>query len=741
MNYSDNGKIIIPKQSTSQGSDNDSDEFRRLDRLFKYMRNNKAKTFKAKLEDEELYYSDVEETRTQFNKNVLATVKEKYNIPISTKITFAIVEQILSFLTGAKPKVELMAQEESVKDWVMVHKRLIDSLWYENDVSMDLLDSLRDMCTTGSGYIHVRPNSFYNESTFGVSVDNVPWTDVYIDPGSRSFNHADADFMCIAKVLPRKKAEREYDITIERDESNGSFGISDSMPLDFDADVYNHYAIDSKDKYDLVWERYLYEKELVRHYISPEGYVALKKPNLTKVPNPEKEQLGQQIMMLEQQSQQQQQQATDMMIEGEQIERSNPSPMMGGQSGSTMQSEGISQAGKQIDVQNQLRQMVSVYEAMPDMIDAFIMEMENGSQQIVSEYVVTKKKRVKATLLVGSKILKREVLPTDVFPIIPFHFSKLRNPYRTFGVIHQIKDVQKAINKLWGLLIYDMQLRASLRVFFANGTIADPKLAETKFGVPGAFLGYDADPSLPNGGKPEIVDISTANQAIIQLLNMLQQLAEYITGIYGVVQGNQDAAPSTFSGTQALQTFGTQRIKLASRTIESSLSVLGYVLVSYLQRYCPKEKVAELMGDKVDPNILDQSGDMKFKVRVSISQTLPTSRQMAASALSTLAGQLGDPQLQQVLTQYALKFLDIQEAEEISEVLNTVQQLQQQIAQQTEQLDMQNSQMKAMQNNALQKDMSIEREKAKAELSIETNNKMNEINNLQPELEQEGELF
>ena len=146
------------------------------------------------------------------------------------------------------------------------------------------------------------------------------------------------------------------------------------------------------------------------------------------------------------------------------------------------------------------------------------------------------------------------------------------------------------------------------------------------------------------------------------------------------------------------------------------------------------------MGDKVDPNILDQSGDFKFKVRVSIAQTLPTSRQMAASALSTLAGQLGDPQLQQVLTQYALKFLDIQEAEEISEVLNTVQQLQQQIAQQAEQLDMQNSQMKAMQNNALQKDMSIEREKAKAELEIEKNNMMNEITN-QPQEQEEGSLF
>ena len=147
------------------------------------------------------------------------------------------------------------------------------------------------------------------------------------------------------------------------------------------------------------------------------------------------------------------------------------------------------------------------------------------------------------------------------------------------------------------------------------------------------------------------------------------------------------------------------------------------------------------MGDKVDPSILDQSADLKFKVRVSIAQTLPTSRQMAASALATLAGQLGDPQLQQVLTQYALKFLDIQEAEEISEVLNTVQQLQQQLQQQAEQIETQNSQMKAMQNNALQKDMSIEREKAKAELEIEKNNMINEINNNQPQETSEGSLF
>ena len=88
MDYSDNGRIIKPKPPHSQNSDVDSDEFKRLDKIFKYMLNNKGKSFKAKKEDEELYYSDVEETRTQFTQNVLDTIKDKYNIPISTKVTF-----------------------------------------------------------------------------------------------------------------------------------------------------------------------------------------------------------------------------------------------------------------------------------------------------------------------------------------------------------------------------------------------------------------------------------------------------------------------------------------------------------------------------------------------------------------------------------------------------------------------------------------------------------------------------
>ena len=109
-----------------------------------------------------------------------------------------------------------------------------------------------------------------------------------------------------------------------------------------------------------------------------------------------------------------------------------------------------------------------------------------------------------------------------------------------------------------------------------------------------------------------------------------------------------------------------------------------------------------------------------------MSQTLPTSRQIAANALSTLAGQLGDPQLQQVLTQYALKFLDIQEADEISETLNVVQQLQQQVSQLGNQLKDSESKMQSLQNNIFQKDMAVAKAKGQAQIDIAVNNAKNE---------------
>lgn len=149
MDYSQNGKIIVPKDN-SQTADTQPPRVELLSKMFRYMYSNKQKTYNDKKNDEELYYADVEGTRSQFTKKQMDVIKQKYDIPISTKTVYAIVEQIISFLSGTKPKTELIAPEETTREWTILYKRLIDSIWYENNVSAELVDALRDFSTTGT---------------------------------------------------------------------------------------------------------------------------------------------------------------------------------------------------------------------------------------------------------------------------------------------------------------------------------------------------------------------------------------------------------------------------------------------------------------------------------------------------------------------------------------------------------------------------------------------------------------
>lgn len=676
-----------------------SEDIKRYNKLYRLMNNARSKYIKYYEEDEEFYLSDIDETRTQFNKSQLDFIKKKYDIPISTKIVYAIVEQVLAFITGGKPSIELMAQEEIVRDWVILYKRLINSIWYENNVNSEFYYAIRDMLVTGAGYLHVRPNSYYQESTFGVVVERVDWKNVYIDPYCTKWDLSDADYAAICYTMPKGKAEREFDISISKDDTRNELSAEGAGEI-IEYAYYDSYPSNlSNDEFKPIWIKNFYEKKNVKVYITPEGYISLEEPIPSKITNKQKVLLGQQINVLEQQMEQMVGMTTSIgQMEQQEIEDTN-------------------QQYEQI--KSQLEQMYNQFVSMPDLIDGYVMIMENGRPIEIEEYMVIKQKRVENTLMVGDKIKYRRVLPTDEIPIIRISYTDSRNINKYYGAIHTIKDLVKAMNKLWGAMIYDMQMRTSLRVIYANQSVADPVLAESKFALPGAWIGYDADPELPDGGRPTVTDVSAANQYIIQALQMLQQMIEYITGIYGVIQGDPSSAPNTASGTQSLQTFGTQRVKLLTRKIESASERLAYVLVLYLQKFCPREKVLQLLGEDIDITIMDQSINTKFKVRCSIHESLPTSRQIASAALSRLAATAQTPGMQQLFAQYMLRFLDIKEADQIAQELQVVQQLEQQLQTLQQEVQKKDAVLKNAEHNLAQKEVAMEAELAKAKIQAE----------------------
>jgi hypothetical protein len=688
-------------------------------KLFQHLHNARQKSARFKANDEEFYFGDVEETRSQFTKKQLSTIEAKYDIPISTKVNYAIIDQMVSFLTGTQPYLRIIANEENAKQWSYTMEKLQKNVWEESDVAqVQFPEAVRDMIVTGSGYLMVRKNNFFEESTFGVTVQHIPWTNVFADPSSKKKNLSDARCICVAERLQIINAERKYGVTLTEKDADESFWdaqtVADShYPEWIPFDQYRW-----KEK-RWAWCKDFYELQEQWIFTCPEGYVSLEQPTPTEIPNPEREAALQQYQQLvteidakNQKLQAQQTEADSMMEQGGEQEAAG---------GEQAIDTGL-QVPEIAQMQQMAQQMAMVINQMPQTVPAYTILLENGEEKTSQEVIKIKQKRVNRTVQIGKRIVQTEILPTDQYPIHHFAFAHLRDPNKTYGVTHFIKDIVKAMNKFWGLMIYEMQLNGHGKWVASDASVIDPNDFERKASLPGAVLTYTADPSLPDGGRPEQVASQPLHQGIVQLLSMLLQLAEYVTGIFGVIQGNTDGAPTTLGATQSLQSFGTQRIKLQARTIESALSDLSYSVIRYLQKYCPQDvlaKTIDIDGDGMEAEHLDIQQLTKFKCRTMLSQNLPTSRQMASTLLSTLAGQLADPMAQQLLTQYAMKFLDIQEADEISEQLQVVKQMQGQMEQQGQQIQNLESQLKAASNNLAQKDIAMQAELAKSNIKNE----------------------
>ena len=684
----------------------DNKELQKYLRLFKYAYNNKEKYRRHKDRDEELYFSDVDGNRSQFTDKQLKDISDKYGVPISTKLAFPIIQQMLAFVTGAKPYPRLISSEEPFKGFATCNERLVHHVWYESEADDALAYALTDMLVRGNGWMHVRPNSFYEESSLGTIIEHCKDEEVYIDPCAKDPGLKDADFVVIARATPVTKAERYWNVKIQDVDGGvlmGDVNVPEaSIPMGYDDGLTDVSSVSSSYRTKFVWEKVFYEILLTNSYISEEGYSCLEPPVPTTVPNEEKAQALMQLQQMQQQVTQAQAQATTGMnaVDGEQV---------GSGADQMMQSQEQS-----AEVQAAMQQVM----AMPDYIHGFNMKLANGTVVFVKKYVVKQVKKVKRTIQVNTKIVKQDILETDVIPVHMFSFAFRKNLNNSFGVVHFIKDIIYALNKTWGLIVYDLQLRSSFRILTPRNAVKDPVMWEKHFSVPGSVNEYDGDPSLPNGGKPEVMEMGNINASLPQFVSMLVNLAEYITGIFGVLQGNNEGAPGTFGATQSLQSFGTQRIKMVSRSIENTLGGIVYNVVRSLQQTVTEENLIKFFSDT--PEVLEEfklvGSDTRFKARMVITNSLPTANQMAAQMFTILAGQVQDPNVQRLLIESGIKFLDIKEADELLEKLDTMQQMQAQVQQAQEENQNLQAQLRAASNNLAQKDIAMQAEKSKVQI-------------------------
>lgn len=707
------------------------DQMARLNAWFKVGTAQASAQRKLMKEDLEFYYADVEGTRTQLTQEQLSFIDDQYKIPISTKISWAIIEQMTAFLTGGKPIPRLIATTQNLQEFSNLYSQAFTALWYECHMNREIALVIKEALAGGLSFVKVRPNDFYSESTFGVVSEYVPYYKVFVDPHSEKPDFSDAEWICHADVLPKDKAEKKYDITLKDEFGGGSMTGMDAWSLDTNQVAHElgwpMISPDGMKDNKYVWVREFFSKQQANVYIGSNGSVGSKRPKPLEIPNPAKQELLTQIEALRAQAQagleQAKQASAEIGAAQELAAQPDTTISEAVQVGGASQRRWDEVSAQMDEMTAQISQLEQEYVQMPDFVTAFELETLTGEKEVVDSYFRKSQKFVKRWLCVGDQIVEQGLIPCDEYPLIPFSICQNNRPDKIYGIMHFIKDIVKAMNKFWSLMIYDMQTSAYRKVFYFAGSVTNPAKAERDFSRPMSWIEVRPNDSLPEGGMPKITEPGNLNPALERIIGLLQQMMEYITGISSLMQGQPtQATPDTFGGIQTMQSFGTERIKLYSRWLEDAMERLAYVTVSYLQAYAPKDEVITYLdddGDQHELTLLRNTEDIKFKVRMNMTSALPTTRHMAAQLMGVLSGQSADPNMQALLQQYMVDYMDIPEGQKMRKEMDVVKNLSAQMEQMQSELESIQTENAQLKQQMFQKDLNEEYVKASADLSAQ----------------------
>lgn len=330
-----------------------------------------------------------------------------------------------------------------------------------------------------------------------------------------------------------------------------------------------------------------------------------------------------------------------------------------------------------------------------------------------------KNMKVQAKYISLGKYCEKYYLPIDGYTITPFMDEWAGNPY-PLGSLDFLYGLQRALNKFILLTLLNASLSNNMKLMAAKNSINKTQY-EASYGVPGALIEWEPNAELPNGGKPEQINPLPLSNEFFAFPQMIISMMEYITGIFGVMQGDPQGAPRTASGLMSLQNFGGQKVKLLGRSMEDALVNVGNNTIALFQNYAGLDQVISYFNEQngtteqLKFNTLQVYDGGKFKIendlsvgkytaRVEIRQDYGSERQGKAQILGNIMAQTKS----MALLKPILKLADIPEADQILKDVDEIAKLTQQGQQQQQSIERLQQINNQLQNQVLQKSQKVE---------------------------------
>jgi len=212
--------------------------------------------------DEQLYYGDVEGTRTLYNKKQYGNIKDNTNIHSTVNYLYPITNHKLAVLTSQNPSHKVQSVDGSeifdklaLRVDAMKHEVLRNSLGI-----LETEETVKDILIRGQGLSEtIRPNR-YAPGAFNVALVHRHPAEVILDINCTSRNIQTMEGYFTEKEVPLERAKEVYNPIIQ--EINQKF--NKNLTMEFFSKTADNIAEEERTKVEGMYEPH---KILIREYV------------------------------------------------------------------------------------------------------------------------------------------------------------------------------------------------------------------------------------------------------------------------------------------------------------------------------------------------------------------------------------------------------------------------------------------------------------------------------------------
>ena len=560
----------------------------------------------------------------QWTKEQKNALEERGQAAIVINRMHPMIETAKAMLTAKRPQFRATARDDSDRKTAKIFSDLFQWVWEKSSSDMELKQCIDDYYVGGLGYMYVYQNPHADMGKGEIIMKSIHPLDVYVDPNSRDRYFRDAQHLMVAKLIPDSEALKIYpefeDIILSSEEeksdryptSNLNNSLDQVMMEDFDRSnddqKYREYierytkfktemyhVFDTTNKYECMLtakelDDYLEEPYFVLNGVNDETIVTDYNEDQRMMVTYE-ETDGVYHMMVNPETGQPQ------IMPGEEHEGSIPNSTV-------------------------------------------LMEL-NIKQKLYDEEKILANKilcdRIELMVCVGGKMLYRRILPISEYPIVPMANIHNRNPYPESDV-RLYRPLQEYINKIRSLIIAHASTSTNTKLLLPRGSV-NKKQLEMEWGRAGtAVIEFDAEL-----GQPIVAGPVPLPNELYKNESEAKHDLEYGFGIYEIMQGGNDGAPSTYRGTVAIDEYGQRRMKSRQDDLESMLNELAKRAIPLIQQLYTQEKIIRILEPSgtqkeytVNQELYDNYGRLiekvnditvgTYDIKVVAGSTLPSNR-------------------------------------------------------------------------------------------------------------------